>query len=144
MEHSRMAGERRLTTRIDAKRRDQKAAPPSQNINERSCANTIAQGPEGQKDHIMSSTTTSNVVSFLSKRELFAAQSTAAPTNIIPFEPVEFDDRDRLIFEVESMISNAVTGPAIYVSELAEMIVDEVLGDVAKRLEDVVKEIEAI
>lgn len=100
----------------------------------------------------MPSTMTSNVVSFLSQRERFAAKLKTAPTNIIPlepaeldtFEPVEVDDRDRLIFEVELMISNAFTCPAIYVSELAEMIVDKVLGDVAKRLEDIVKEIEEI
>ena len=74
-----------------------------------------------------------------------AAQSTPAPTGIIPFDPVKLDDRDHLIFEVSSMISDAVTGPAIHVSELAEMIVDKVLGAVfAERLKDIVREIEEI
>lgn len=43
---------------------------------------------------------------------------------IIPFEPLEWDERDELVYRIAETISDAVQGPAIHVSELAEMIVD--------------------
>lgn len=54
-----------------------------------------------------------------------AAAAAKNRTGIISFEQVESDDRDYLIFEVASLINDALTGPAIHVMELAEMIVDK-------------------
>jgi hypothetical protein len=47
---------------------------------------------------------------------------------IIPLQPLEIDPRSALIYEVASMISEAMTGPEIGAFELAEMIVDTVEG----------------
>jgi len=52
-------------------------------------------------------------------------------TGIIPLEPAEYEEdtaRMLLIYEVADMISTAMTGPAISACDLAEKIVDEVLG----------------
>jgi len=49
-------------------------------------------------------------------------------TGIIPFEPAEVAARDVMIHRTADMISKAVTGPAISAYDLAERIVDEVLG----------------
>jgi hypothetical protein len=45
---------------------------------------------------------------------------------IIPLDPIEIDPRDVLIYDIATMISEALAGPAIGVHELAEMIVDTV------------------
>lgn len=47
---------------------------------------------------------------------------------IIPFESAEVEARDVMIHRTANMISQAVTGPAISAYDLAEQIVDEVLG----------------
>lgn len=58
-----------------------------------------------------------------------AAKYQAEPgTGIIPLEPVEIGARDMMIHRATDMISKAVTGPAISAYDLAEQIVDEVLG----------------
>ncbi|MHA6642300.1 hypothetical protein [Mesorhizobium sp. A623] len=65
-------------------------------------------------------------------RELVAAagakyQGASEPAcGIIPLQPVEIDPRGALIYDVADIISEALTGPAIHVMELAEMIVDTV------------------
>ncbi|RWI22037.1 hypothetical protein [Mesorhizobium sp.] len=48
------------------------------------------------------------------------------PRGIIPLQPLEIDSRSALIYEVAEIITGALTGPAICVLELAEMIVDTV------------------
>ncbi|RWO61114.1 hypothetical protein [Mesorhizobium sp.] len=47
-------------------------------------------------------------------------------SGIIPLQPLEIDPHSALIYEVAEIITGALTGPAIGVLELAEMIVDTV------------------
>jgi hypothetical protein len=47
---------------------------------------------------------------------------------IIPLQAARIEARDAMIYHAAKMISEAVTGPAISAYDLAERIVDEVLG----------------
>lgn len=65
----------------------------------------------------------------LSELVIAAVAKYSAPEparGIIPFEPVDIDPHLALISEVAHLINDALTGPAIHVMDLAEMIVDAV------------------
>jgi hypothetical protein len=61
----------------------------------------------------------------------FGNDSSPASTGsgIILLVPVEISDRDMLVFDIAEMISEALTGPAIHATHLAEKIVDLVAGE---------------